>query len=77
MDKKNLKIATELKENISDKYRVDDLRVFGSVTRRQQDRESDMLKHDLIRLLHMRDAVEEAMSSLHFSVGRVISKFKI
>jgi predicted nucleotidyltransferase len=42
MDEKILKIATELKENISDKYKVDDFRVFGSVARRQQNRESDI-----------------------------------
>ena len=66
MDKRILKIATELKENISGKYKVDDLRVFGSVARRQQDRESDI---DVLVVLDYVDRqIEEELFDIAYEI---------
>ena len=42
MDRKVLKIASEVKGDISAKYKLIDFRVFGSTARGSHDRESDI-----------------------------------
>ena len=42
MDKKIIKIAKELKANISSKYKVDELKVFGSSAREDRREDSDI-----------------------------------
>jgi uncharacterized protein len=42
VDRKVLKIASEVKGDISAKYKLIDFRVFGSTARGSQDRESDI-----------------------------------
>ena len=43
MDAKVLKIASEVKEKISAKYKIVDFRIFGSTDRGHQDRENSRI----------------------------------
>jgi predicted nucleotidyltransferase len=66
MDDKVLKIATELKENISAKYTIYDFRIFGSTAIGQQDRESDI--DILIILNQLNRLIEEELFDLAYDI---------
>jgi predicted nucleotidyltransferase len=67
MDEKIFKIATELKENISVKYKLIDFRVFGSTARgSSQDRESDI---DIFVILERVDRkIEEELFDIAYDM---------
>lgn len=66
MDARILKIVTELKENISGRYKIHDFRIFGSTARDQHDRESDI---DLFVILnHVDRQIEEDLFDLAYEI---------
>ena len=66
MDAKVLKIASEVKENISAKYKIDDFRIFGSTARGHQNRESDI---DIIVVLENVDRlIEEELFDIAYEI---------
>jgi predicted nucleotidyltransferase len=66
MDSKVLKIAVELKENISARYTINDFRIFGSTARSIQDRESDI--DILVILNHVDRQIEEDLFDLAYEI---------
>jgi predicted nucleotidyltransferase len=66
MDAKVLKIASEVKKNISAKHKIDDFRIFGSTARGHQDRESDI---DIIVILdHADRSIEEELFDIAYEI---------
>ena len=66
MDAKVLKIASEVKEKISAKYKIVDFRIFGSTARGHQDRESDI---DIIVVLENVDrTIEEEIFDIAYEI---------
>ncbi len=66
MDDRILKIAYEVKDDISAKYKLIDFRVFGSTARGSQDRESDI---DILVVLDRVDRqIEEELFDIAYEI---------
>jgi len=66
MDAKVLKIAKEMKINILAKYKIYDFRIFGSMAKGHQDRDSDI---DIIVVLdHVNRQIEEELFDIAYEI---------
>ncbi len=66
MDKKIRKIVNELKENISNKYELQEMRLFGSTAREDRKKESDI--DIFVRLLKVNQKIEEELFDMAYDL---------
>ena len=69
MDKKIQKIAKELKNNISSKYEVDELKVFGSSARDDRREDSDIDIYLIFRKIVRDNSIEICHNKLVYCLS--------